>query len=148
MLAIIQVGGKQYIVEPGSRIRVDKFDIKEDKQVVFDSVLLYDSDKEVKIGNPYVQDVQVSGKVISEGKAQKLIVYKYRRRKRTHVKKGHRQSYVQVEITSIGAKKDAPKAAAKAKATGESTTKGRKLTAKPRVAVRKVAKTESLPKRK
>ena len=113
MFAIIETGGKQHMVKEGELVRVSKLPEQEGQEVVFASVVLYSEGKSMKVGTPHIEDLEVRGKVIEEGKGEKLIVYKYKRRKRSAVKKGHRQQYTEVKITSIGPKaetEDKPKA--------------------------------------
>ena len=109
MFAIIETGGKQYLVKLGERIRIEKLP-SADEDVVFDTVLMTGDEKETQVGTPTLKGVVVHAKVVSEGRGKKLIAYKYRRRKRTRVKKGHRQSYMEVEIISIGAPEKEDKA--------------------------------------
>ena len=105
MFAIIETGGKQHMVKKGEHVRVAKLPEEEGKEVAFD-VVLYAEEKKMKVGTPYLEDVEVKGKVSGIGRGEKLIVYKYKKRKRESVKKGHRQDYTEVEITSIGPKKE------------------------------------------
>ena len=72
----------------------------------FSEVLLYSDEKGVTIGAPVIKDVRVAGKILEQGKADKVIIYKHKKRKRYTKKKGHRQQYTQVEITSINKKKE------------------------------------------
>lgn len=103
MFAIIKTGGKQYKVEKGGKLKVEKLDAEVGKEVVFDEVLLVSDDgKEVKIGKPLIKGAQVVGKVVSQDRADKVIVFKYKPKKRYHKKQGHRQMYTEVEITRIG----------------------------------------------
>jgi len=101
MLAVIETGGKQYLVEPGKRINIEKVEKKEGEEVEFSKVLLIEKDGELKIGNPYVEGVKVIGKVIKQGKQKKIVVLKYKRKTRYKVKKGHRQPFTRVEILRI-----------------------------------------------
>ncbi|OGZ34242.1 MAG: 50S ribosomal protein L21 [Candidatus Portnoybacteria bacterium RBG_13_41_18] len=103
MLAVIKTGGKQYKVAPGDKIQIEKLDAKEKEGVIFDEVLLLDDGKDVKVGQPQVEGAKVEGKVIEQGREDKVIIYKYKSKKRFHVKKGHRQPYTMVEITKINA---------------------------------------------
>ena len=103
MLAVIKTGGKQYKVAPGDKIQIEKLDAKENEGVIFDEVLLLDDGKDVKVGQPQVEGAKVEGKVIEQGREDKVIIYKYKSKKRFHVKKGHRQPYTMVEITKINA---------------------------------------------
>lgn len=143
MFAIIETGGKQYLVKPGERVRIEKLP-SEDKDVIFDVVLMVGGEKETQIGTPTLPGIVVHGKVVGEGRGKKLIAYKYRRRKRTRVKKGHRQSYMTVEITSIGAPKKesvAKKEAAvdKVVKTAAPATKTAKAPAKKKEVSKKVS---------
>lgn len=104
MFAIIETGGKQYLVKPGERVRVEKLSFP-NKDIVFNTVLMVGDENETQIGTPTLKGIVVHGKVVGDGRGKKLIAYKYRRRKRTRVKKGHRQPYTEVEIISIGAPK-------------------------------------------
>lgn len=101
MLAVIKTGGKQYIVTPGQKIKIEKVDKKIGEEIVFSEVLLLEKEKELKIGDPFVEGAKVIGKVISQGKGKKVIVFKYKPKKRYKVKKGHRQPFTEVEITTI-----------------------------------------------
>lgn len=102
MYAIIATGGKQYKVSEGDIIKVEKLGIEADDKVTFDQVLLV-SDTDVKVGNPTVTNASVEGTVLANGKAKKIIVYKYKRKTGYHKKNGHRQSYTQVKIDKINA---------------------------------------------
>lgn len=98
MKAIIETGGKQFIVENGSIIYVEKLDLEEGKTVTFDKVLMLDD----KFGSPYLEDAKVTGKIIKHGKQKKIIIFKYvTKKKSTRKRQGHRQPYTKVEITSI-----------------------------------------------
>ncbi len=101
MLAVIKTGGKQYLVQPGDKIKVEKLDRKENSEVVFGEVLLLEKNKKLEIGTPFVKGAQVVAKVLKHGKADKIIVFKYKSKKRYKRKIGHRQPYTEVEITGI-----------------------------------------------
>lgn len=101
MLAIIKTGGKQYLVSPGQKIKIEKINKKEGSEITFNEVLLLEKNKKVEIGTPFLKDVKVIGKVISQGKGKKLIIFKYKPKKRYKIKKGHRQPFTEVEITKI-----------------------------------------------
>ena len=102
-LAVIKTGGKQYLVSPGQKIKIEKLDLdlSEKKEIIFDQVLLLKNDKEIKIGTPFLQDVKVIGKILEKGKNKKVIIFKYKPKKRYQVKKGHRQLFTEVEIIKI-----------------------------------------------
>ncbi len=101
MLAVIQTGGKQYKVQPGSRIKIEKVEGETGKQLLFSEVLLFHDDQKIEIGTPTVKGVTVEGKILKQGKAAKVIIFKYRPKARSRVKKGHRQRFTEVEITKI-----------------------------------------------
>ena len=100
-LAVIKTGGKQYKVSEGEKIRVEKLSKEEGSVVSFSEILLYVDGGNVDVGTPVVSGASVEGKVLGEGKADKVVVFKYKKRKRYSKKKGHRQQYTQVEITTI-----------------------------------------------
>ena len=115
MYAIIESCGKQYKVAEGDVVFFEKLDAEEGKKVTFDKVVLV-SDKKVEVGAPYVKGVKVEGKVFANGKAKKILVYKYKAKKNERKIQGHRQPYTKVEITSIkvAAEKKETKSEAKA----------------------------------
>ncbi len=102
MYAIIATGGKQYKVAEGDVIKVEKLGAAAGENVVFDQVLVVSGD-DVKVGNPTVEGATVTASVVKEGKAKKVIVYKYKRKTGYHKKNGHRQQYTQVKIEKINA---------------------------------------------
>ena len=118
MYAIIESCGKQYKVAEGDVVFFEKLDAEEGKKVTFDKVVLVSEDGKVQVGNPYVKSVKVEGKVVSHGKAKKILVFKMKAKKNYRRMQGHRQPYTKVEITSIklAAKKTATKAAEKVEA--------------------------------
>ncbi|CCX42889.1 50S ribosomal protein L21 [Clostridium sp. CAG:1024] len=101
MYAIIQTGGKQYKVEAGDEILVEKLDAEVNAEVEFDVLLVADDDG-VKIGTPVLDGVKAKAKVVEHGKGKKVIVFKYKPKKNIRTKRGHRQPYTKVEILSIG----------------------------------------------
>ena len=100
MYAIIETGGKQYVVEAGDKIKVEKLDVKEGEKVTFDKVLFVSGD-EPKVGAPFVDGAKVEAKVLAQGKNKKVVVYKYKSKKNERKKNGHRQPYTLVEISGI-----------------------------------------------
>jgi large subunit ribosomal protein L21 len=100
-IAVIQTGGKQYVVKKGDVLRVEKLDVKEGGIVEFDKVLLLDDGKTTKVGAPYISGAKVMGKVASEGKHKTVIVAKYRPKSRYFKKNGHRQPYSEVVIETV-----------------------------------------------
>ncbi len=102
MLAVIKTGGKQYLVQPGDKIKVEKLDKKEGEEILFSDVLLVEKNpKKIEIGKPFVEGVKVQAKVLKHGKGEKLIIFKYKPKKRYKRKIGHRQPYTEIEITGI-----------------------------------------------
>ena len=101
MYAIIESCGRQYKVSEGDVVFFEKLNVEEGKKVTFDNVVLVSNDGKVQVGNPYVAGVKVEGKVVSHGKAKKIIVFKMKAKKNERTKQGHRQPYTKVEITSI-----------------------------------------------
>ncbi len=101
MYAIIQTGGKQYKVEVGSQILVEKLEAEVNAEVAFETLLVAD-DSGVKVGKPILEGVVVRGKVLDHGKGKKVIIFKYKPKKNSRTKNGHRQPFTKVEILSIG----------------------------------------------
>ena len=122
MYAVIESCGKQYKVAEGDVVFFEKLNAEEGKKVAFDKVILVSEDGKVQVGNPYVKGVKVEGKVVSHGKAKKIIVFKMKAKKNERKKQGHRQPYTKVEITGI-------KTTAK-KATATKTEKAEKAETK------------------
>lgn len=100
--AIIQTGGKQYRVQQGDVIYVEKLDVATDETINFD-VLLLGGEKQVAVGQPILSEAKVQGKVLGQGRGEKIVVFKYKAKKNYRRKQGHRQPYTKVEITSIQA---------------------------------------------
>ncbi len=103
MYAIIRTGGKQYRVSEGDVLNVEKLNVEEGQEVVFNEVLTVVNDGDVKVGAPTVAGAKVTAKVAKQGKAEKVFVFKYRAKSNYRKRQGHRQPYTQVEITSIEA---------------------------------------------
>ncbi|OHA62579.1 MAG: 50S ribosomal protein L21 [Candidatus Wildermuthbacteria bacterium GWA2_46_15] len=99
-LAVIKTGGKQYIVTPGQKLKIEKLPKEVGDEIIFDQVLLVSNDL-TRIGHPVVKDVEVKGKVLSQGKGKKITILKFKPKVRYHKKAGHRQLYTEVEITQI-----------------------------------------------
>jgi large subunit ribosomal protein L21 len=105
MYAVIQTGGKQYRVEPGKTVKVETLAGDEGTNVVFDQVLLVSSGDggNVSIGKPTVAGAKVTGQIVEQGRGDKLVVFKFRRRKNYVRRNGHRQNYTAVKIAEIQA---------------------------------------------
>ncbi len=101
MYAVIETGGKQYRVEPGQRIRVEKLDAEEGATLDLDKVLMIADGDDVKIGKPYVDGGKVTVTVRAHGRGKKIRIIKFRRRKHHQKVQGHRQAYTELEITAI-----------------------------------------------
>ena len=103
MFAVVQVGNSQFKVSEGDIINANRLDYEKGQNIVLDKVLLYSDGKNVKLGQPYLKDVEVKAEVLKQMRAPKVVAYKYRKRKdsaRTH---GHRQDLTTVKIAKITA---------------------------------------------
>lgn len=103
MYAIISTGGKQYKVQEGDVIFVEKLNAEADSQVVFNEVVAVADNGKITVGKPLVDGASVSAKVLSHGKQRKIIVFKYKPKKDYRKKQGHRQPYTKVQIEKINA---------------------------------------------
>lgn len=101
MYAVIETGGKQYRVQEGDIVFVEKLNVAEGESVNFDKVLLLSNDGNLNAGKPYVEGAKVEGTVLEQGKAKKIIVFKYKAKKNERKKKGHRQPFTKVKIEKI-----------------------------------------------
>ena len=99
--AIIRTGGKQFRVEPGKKIRVPRLDTEEGATVTFDDVLLGSDGKDVRTGVPTLEGAKVTAEVVKNGLDDKIVVFKFKRRKNYARKQGHRQRYTEVRINDI-----------------------------------------------
>ena len=109
MYAIIETGGKQYKVQNGDQIRVEKLNAEAGSTVVFDKVLVAGEGADIKVGTPYLEGLTVEADVVESGKGDKVIIFKYKAKKDYRKKQGHRQPYTLVEITSVAGVKAEPK---------------------------------------
>ena len=103
MYAVIQTGGKQYRVEPGRTLRVEKLEGEAGSQISFDNVLLVANGDTINVGAPTVAGAKVTGEILEQGRDKKVIVFHLRRRKAYRRKNGHRQAFTAVKITAIEA---------------------------------------------
>jgi len=101
--AVIETGGKQFKVQSGDVIDIEKIETSKGDKVVFDKVLLYSKDEKTVIGAPYIENMTVEGEVVSQFKGKKIIVFKYKPKKRYRRKSGHRQNYTKIKIGDIAA---------------------------------------------
>ncbi|MEX0746937.1 MAG: 50S ribosomal protein L21 [Rhodothermales bacterium] len=109
MYAIVEIAGKQYKVSQNDKLYVPRLDAQVDESVTFDRILLVADGDDIKVGSPVVGDITVTARVIGHVKADKVIVFKKKRRKGYRVKNGHRQPYTQIEIGDLGATDKAKK---------------------------------------
>ncbi len=103
MYAVVKTGGKQYRVQEGDVLRVEKLAGDVGSEIAFDDVLLFSDGENLQVGTPNLDNIAVTGRIVEQGKAPKIIVFKYKRRKRFRRKQGHRQPYTAVKIDSIQA---------------------------------------------
>lgn len=101
MFAVIKTGGKQYKVSPKDKIKIEKLDAPDGDAVVFDEVLLVSKDDSLRIGTPKIEGAKVTAKVLKQAKGEKIVVFKYKPKKRYKKKTGHRQLFTEVEIQEI-----------------------------------------------
>ncbi len=101
MFAIVEIAGKQYKVEADQKLFVNKLSGDAGDKVNFDKVLLVDNEGKIKVGKPAVKGASVAASVVEHVRADKVIVFKKKRRKGYRVKNGHKQDYTQIEINSI-----------------------------------------------
>ncbi len=101
MFAIIETGGKQYRVSPGTKLKIEKLESKENETITFDRVLMTVDGEAVTFGTPMISGGVVTGKVLKQGRSRKQIVFKYRHKVRRRTKNTHRQPFTEVEITAV-----------------------------------------------
>jgi large subunit ribosomal protein L21 len=101
MYAVIATGGKQYRVKEGDVLRIEKMPGSVGESLAFDNILLLSDGNELTIGEPTVPNASVNARIVEQGKGKKVLVFKYKRRKRYRRKQGHRQPFTAVQIDSI-----------------------------------------------
>lgn len=101
MYAIVETGGKQYRVEEGDVLTVEKLDAEAGSKVVLDKVLVAGEGADIKVGKPYVEGCKVEAEVVENGKGPKVIIFKFKSKKDYRKKQGHRQPYTMLKITSV-----------------------------------------------
>ena len=124
MYAVVVTGGKQYRVCPGDKIRVEKLNVEAGESVCLDKVLVLGGEGETMVGAPYVEGAAVDAEVVANGKADKVIIFKYKAKKDYRKKQGHRQPYTELKINGIsvnGEVKAKAEEAPKAEAAAEET---------------------------
>ncbi len=101
MYAVIQTGGKQYRVTEGDTLRIEKTDGNPGEEVLLDKVLLLEKGDETLVGSPFLKDVSVRAEILTQRRAKKIVIFKFKRRKGYRRKQGHRQNYTGLRIKSI-----------------------------------------------
>jgi len=144
MYAVVNSGGKQYKVQKGEVLKVEKISGDVGSSVTFDRVLMFSDGENVSIGQPVLDSVSVEGHIVEQGKARKIIVFKYKRRKRFRRKNGHRQEFTAVLIDSIKAKGTKAAKAAEPKAEAKAEVKESET---PKAAPKKAAPKKAAPKK-
>ncbi len=108
MYAVVFSGGKQYKLREGETVRVEKIPGKIGSSVLFEKVLMYSDGRKVNVGQPLLDNVAVKAHIVEQDKAKKIIVFKYKRRKRYRRKQGHRQPFTAIQIDNISGPVDDP----------------------------------------
>jgi large subunit ribosomal protein L21 len=103
MYAVVVTGGKQYRVEQGSKVRVEKLSGETGSSVTLDQVLMVGDGSDIKVGAPTVDGASVSAEIVGQGRGKKVEIIKFRRRKHHMKRQGHRQAYTELKITGINA---------------------------------------------
>jgi large subunit ribosomal protein L21 len=101
MYAVVSTGGKQYKVQEGDILRIEKISGDVGTPVTFDQVLMFSDGENITIGQPLIDHITINAHIIEQGKAKKILVFKYKRRKRYRRKQGHRQQFTAVKIDTI-----------------------------------------------
>ena len=149
MYAVVNSGGKQYKVQQGEVLRVEKISGDVGSPVTFERVLMFSDGENVRIGQPLLDSVAVEGHIVQQAKAKKIIVFKYKRRKRFRRKNGHRQEFTAVLIDSINAKDTKGPQAAEPKAEAKAEVKQREAVkeASKKAAAKETAAKKAAPKK-
>lgn len=101
MYAVFQVSGFQYTVEEGDIIKIPLQDVKDGSKIEFKDVLLIKKDKDTLVGTPYIEKAKIQAEILSQGKDDKVLIYKYKRRTKYRRRQGHRQDFSEVKIKKI-----------------------------------------------
>ena len=99
--AVIQTGGKQYLVDEGQELKVEKLSVEKGAKFVFDKILLFFDDKNIKLGEPYIDNASVEAEILEQGKSKKITAAKYKNKTRYYKRYGHRQPFTKVKIKKI-----------------------------------------------
>jgi len=146
MYAVIKTGGKQYRVSPGNVLKVESLDAEVGASVNFDEVLMIADGDDVTVGTPTIASAKVVAEVIAHGRAKKIEIIKFRRRKHHQKRTGHRQNFTQVQIQNINGK-GAPAKKAKAKTAAKDTDAETKAKPAKKAAAKPAAKKETAEKK-
>lgn len=103
MYAVIKTGGKQYRVTDGAKLKVEKLAVEVDSELIIDQVLAVGNGDSIKVGAPLLAGASVTAKILGHGRADKVSIFKMRRRKHYQKRQGHRQAYTEIQITGISA---------------------------------------------
>ena len=103
MYAVVKTGGKQYRVTAGEKLKIEQIPAEVGSEIVLDQVLLVADGEAVTVGTPLVNGAHIKAKVVSQGRGEKVLIFKMRRRKHYRKSQGHRQNYTEIEILGIGA---------------------------------------------
>jgi large subunit ribosomal protein L21 len=103
MYAIVETGGKQYRIEEGAELNVEKLDVEAGNEIALDKVLMTGQDETVSVGTPYLENAKVTCEVMEHGRGKKIYIFKHKRRKDYRKKQGHRQDYTRLKVKSIQA---------------------------------------------
>ena len=103
MYAVVNTGGKQYKVQKGETLRIEKIPGEVGSSVTFDKVLMVADGENIRVGQPVLENVAVLAKIVEQDKAKKILIFKYKRRKRYRRKNGHRQPFTAIRIDGIEA---------------------------------------------
>jgi len=102
MFAIIKTGGKQYLVEPSSKLKIEKISGVAGDTVSFSEVLLTSDGSSIQLGKPFLSGTSVEGTILSQGRGEKKLIVKFHSKARVHTTKGHRQPFTEVEVKKVG----------------------------------------------
>jgi large subunit ribosomal protein L21 len=103
MYAVVNTGGKQYKVQKGETLRIEKIPGEVGSSVTFDKVLMLADGENIRVGQPVLENVAVQARIVEQDKAKKILIFKYKRRKRYRRKNGHRQPFTAIRIDGIEA---------------------------------------------
>lgn len=103
MFAVIETGGKQYLIETGTLVKIEKLDVEAGKEVVFDKILLLANDEgtQVKIGTPYIEGASIAADVEAQGRSKKIRVVKFKNKVRYKRVQGHRQNFTKIKVKEV-----------------------------------------------